>query len=310
VYHDYGGKAEVYSRTHHMLLSVWGSRWRKVELIMFTLYIDDSGTDPNQQVAIATALKIPGRQIERLEREWDAFRKKEGFRCFHTSEFMARNPKSDFANWDDGKQERVFRRVRQIAQKYGLGALSFAVKKKDYDELVPEDFRRYFGRYHYTWAIRQLISYVGKWYEEQNGTIPFEFLFQWMGGPSDKRRREVETVMEQAQWLSERRKVPGDYSNYGFRKSTDIPGLQCVDAVAWVSYRYALYVFCKTPLPKFALESWEDFGGPKGESGWLSALTIMRDKLQNTVDMSIKTGKTKEFFKEWEEYKRTNASPP
>jgi hypothetical protein len=153
---------------------------------MFTLYIDDGGTDPKQPVAIATALKIPARQLMPLQREWDTFRKKEGFACFHTAEFMARNPKSEFADWNEAKQERIFKRVRQISKKYGVRALSVAVNKKDYDELMPDEYRPYFGKYHYTWAIRQLVSFVGRWYEVGAET-PFEFVFQWMGSPRDEK---------------------------------------------------------------------------------------------------------------------------
>jgi hypothetical protein len=62
-------------RTHHKLVSYWGA-WNKVYLAMFTAYVDDSGTDPNQAVAIASAWIIPGRQIIRLEKEWDTLKKK------------------------------------------------------------------------------------------------------------------------------------------------------------------------------------------------------------------------------------------
>lgn len=269
---------------------------------MFTLYTDDSGTDPNQQVAIATMLRVPALKIIPLEREWDTFRKKEGFNWFHTSEFMARNPKSQFAGWSDDKQRCIWRRVQQISKKYGVRALSVAVNKKDYDEVMPDHYRNYFGRYHYTWAVRQIVSFVGKWYEA-NPTVPFEFIFQWMGGPRDPKRREVETVMEQAQWMADRKITLGNYENYGFRQSAGIPGLQCVDAIAWVSYRYAQHIFCKTPLPDMALEAWRYFEGPRAEAGWLFAVTILRDKLQKTIDKTLETGKAERYFKEWDEYK-------
>src|ERR1700730_2017872 len=125
---------------------------------MFSLYIDDSGTSPSKPIAIATALIIPAQQIIRLENEWNALRKKYGFTEFHTSEFVARNSKSEFANWDEQKQERLFSRVRQISKKYGVRAVSIAVNKKDYDEVVPQSYRSYIGKEHYTWAIRQLIA--------------------------------------------------------------------------------------------------------------------------------------------------------
>src|SRR5271155_4361077 len=45
-------------------------RWRDVFLAMFRAYIDDSGTDPEQQVAIASMLIMPATRIPALDREW------------------------------------------------------------------------------------------------------------------------------------------------------------------------------------------------------------------------------------------------
>lgn len=102
---------------------------------MFSVYLDDSGTDPNQRAAIATAFVVPAAQIIPLEREWDKLKKRHGFSDFHTSEMVARNYKSDFADWDEAKQREVFERVRQISKKYGIGrsgAVSFAVNFEDF----------------------------------------------------------------------------------------------------------------------------------------------------------------------------------
>ncbi len=44
--------SQPYSSTKHMLLSVYGSQWKKRILAMFSLYIDDSGSDPHQPIAI------------------------------------------------------------------------------------------------------------------------------------------------------------------------------------------------------------------------------------------------------------------
>src|SRR5271156_4100047 len=106
---------------------------------MFSAYIDDSGTDPNQRAAIATAFIMPAAQIIRLEREWDKFRTRYKFADLHTSEMVHLNHKSDFASWDEEKQRVVFKRVRDISKKYGVrsAAISIAVNKADYDELVP-----------------------------------------------------------------------------------------------------------------------------------------------------------------------------
>ena len=67
----------------------------------FNVYIDDSGTDPKQKVAIASCIVIPAVRISALDREWIALKDEEQFSEFHTSECIANNPKSDFANWDE-----------------------------------------------------------------------------------------------------------------------------------------------------------------------------------------------------------------
>lgn len=38
--------------------------------------------------------------------------------------------------------------------------MSFAVYKKDYDEVVPAGLRPYSGNFHYSYAIRQFIQYI------------------------------------------------------------------------------------------------------------------------------------------------------
>jgi hypothetical protein len=198
--------------------------------VTFVLYIDDSGTDPNQPVAIATALVIPDAQIKRLEREWENLKLKHGFTEFHTSIFVARNQKSEFRDWNEDRQKNLFSRVRQISKKYGVRAISIAVNKKDYDEVVPQEFRRHFGDHHYSWAVRQLLANLALLYPPSR-THPRKFVFQWLER-KNLARKEIENMMDQMQFISEKEGHFGDYSEPHFKKSAGVPGLQCVDAVA------------------------------------------------------------------------------
>lgn len=79
---------------------------------MFNVYIDDSGTAPDQRIAIASALIIPARRTKALEAEWENFRLKYGISQFHTSECVSRNRKSEFASWDEARVSEVLARVR------------------------------------------------------------------------------------------------------------------------------------------------------------------------------------------------------
>src|ERR1022692_1142166 len=177
---------------------------------MFTVYVDDSGTSPTQPVAIASALIIPAYRIVVLQKEWDKLRTKENFADWHTSEFVAKNPHSDFANWDDQKGSRVFGRVRQIARKYGVKSVAFSVYKKDYDEAIPADLRKYPGEFHYTWAVQHLLDRLFQWRVASGSTSPLAYVFDWMES-KDERRREIEDALDQQERLAVEAGVAGAF---------------------------------------------------------------------------------------------------
>jgi len=257
---------------------------------MFTVHIDDSGTDPNQAVAIASGLIVPGARILSLAADWNRLKIKEGFSCWHTSECLA--------NWAEPKRSRVFRRVRALAKRYGVKAISFAIYKKDYDEVVPLELRQYSGNFHYSWAIRHLLAASASWRLSNNVPYPLEYVFDWMER-KNQRRIEVEDVIAQQQeaikavgWAE------GELRNYSFRSLEDIPGLQCADAVAWTSYQYALFAFRKKPLTAIAEEAWEDFRAhPKAD--WLDPLFIKKSELERWVKNRQAVAYTKEWFSAW-----------
>jgi hypothetical protein len=248
----------IEGRTHHFLVSVWGRRWKDVYLA-FTAFIDDSGTDPQQAVANATLIIVPAARIPALEREWNLLKQKEGFSEWHTSEFVARNPKSDFADWDTQKGARVFRRVRQICKKYCVQPMSFSVFKQDYDEVVLP-ILPFADKHHYTWAIRSLLERTDLWRHNKNLPFPLEYVFSWMGEKRrNERRREIEDLLEQAEEDAKEEGHAGEFEHWTFRRHEEVPALQCVDALAWTIYQYGMLVFCKKPLCEDAQSAWEDF---------------------------------------------------
>lgn len=249
---------------------------------MFTIYIDDSGTSPTQHIAIATCLIIPARPIRRLEEEWNSFRIKEGFSVFHASEFVFRNPHSEFASWNGDKQERVFERVIQITRKYGAKAISISVNKVDYDEVIPDSIRDIVGRFHYSSAVHHLVSWLIKWKSEiAKGIPPFEFVFDWMDNGESK--PEIIDAMDRVEFISIEDGKTKEFSNYRFGRRKDMPGLQCVDVVSWVCYQFSLFAFRKTPLHPFAERAWHDFEGDLEDKGWLWSAAVRRSHLQEWV---------------------------
>jgi Protein of unknown function (DUF3800) len=275
-------------------------------MVILTPYFDDSGTDPNQRVANATALIIPAAQISRLEAEWAAFLKKHGFTYFHTSECVhSTSTKSEFGLWDPSKRECVFRRVVQIAKKYGVQAISYSVNKKDYREVIPGEFRSYIGE-PYTWAVRHVVSFLDEWRTWQSKRVTFEYVFSHLGKSNKQGTLEIEEVMAQAEADAEARGRPGGYRNYSFCDPRSFAGLQCVDAIAWTCYQIALSNFYPPPAHQLAVFAWNFFGGEQRK--WLHGVTITRANLRKFMDEEGRDGRAVQRFREWKKQKRSNTA--
>jgi len=261
-------------------------------------YVDDSGTDPNQAVAIASAWIIPGDRILRLENEWNTLRKREGFSSWHTSEFLARNEDCNAAGWKDPKLNRVFRRVREIAKKYGVKVSSFAVHKRDYDEAIPPDLRQYAGKFHYTWAVRNLIDRVSGW-RRGLGLLPLQYVFDWQDPKAEKhKRREIEDAVEQAEEAATQNGFAGEFKNFGFGNREEIPGLQCSDLLAWTAFQQVLALEGEQSLRKYAEIAWADFDAHR-DPAWREVLTIRKSELQRWVNSPEAIAHTQEWFTKW-----------
>jgi hypothetical protein len=245
---------------------------------MFTAYIDDSGTAPEQKVAMATALVIPAHRIIRLESEWNTFIEKWGIKDFHTSECAVANPKSDYAGWDEAKIKAIFKRVRQIITKYGVRSYSLSVHKSDYEALVPVESRPMFGHHHYTYAIHNLLAFLDTWACRNGVEHPLEFVFDWEE-PNSPQRLEIEDSLARSEVVR-----PGRFAGHSsFRKRKEVPGLQCVDLIGWTCYRFGLSAHRGPPLTELQSECWQDFSNYR-KGDWLTAIGQTPQQIQAAVD--------------------------
>ena len=254
---------------------------RKVNLIMFNVYFDDSGTAPDQRIAIASALIVPAKRILAMEREWNTFRLKYGITDFHTSECIHRNQKSEFASWDEDKVNAVIARVRQITTKYAVRAISNAVIKKDLDDLLPaqSQWRRFAGDYHYTWAIRHVLRLVWKWRDNSGQEARLEYIFDTLKG---KPKAEIEEVMAQ-----EELGRPGYCKDhYMFGKRQECPALQCADLLAWGCFSAARLVFENTPMHPLAEDTIRAYRAFRNRE-WLITAANTRETLEASFKKNL-----------------------
>lgn len=264
------------SPTKHFLLTVGGARWKEVWLAMFTVYIDDSGTDPSQSLAIAAGIIVPATNIDPLDRAWSELLDYEFIRGFHSSECAAGQEGTDFENWSWQRKKRVFWKVREITKTFAVKAFSCAINKADYDQFVTGELRDVGGKYHYTWAVRHVVAYLDMWALLNGISIPFEYLFDWMGeSKRNSAKREIEIVMSQAESVR-----AGFYEGqYQFKKRRNHPGLQCVDLLAWSCYQFGRSAIFQVPCHPLAWESFWDFDA-HNQKNWLHAVTQKPEDLK------------------------------
>ena len=275
---------------------------------MLTAYVDDSGTDPNQAVAIASAWIIPGRQIIRLENEWNTLKNKHGFSSWHTSEFLAKNKDCEAANWDNPKLDRVFSRVRQITKRYGVKVVTFAVSKRDYDDAIPSELRKYSGTFHYTWAVRNLLDRLLGWRRSLK-IPPLQYVFDWLDPKADKqKKREIEAAIDQAEEAATQNGFAGEFKNYGFGSREEIPGLQCSDLLAWAGFQQTLWTMHKKPLSSYAEIAWADFDATLDPS-WREVLAVSKSELQRWANDPKAVTHAEEFFRKWAAKKAAQKRP-
>jgi len=270
------------------------------DFITFTVYVDDSGSSPSQPVAIAAALIIPAKQMLSLESNWRAFGEKHGFSDFHSSVCVAKNERSDFANWSDKQIGAAFYRARQIITQKASKAFSYTIHKSDFDAEAPSEWRQVGGQNHYTWALRSLINARVSWHGQRRIDTPLEFVFDQTG---KREKAEIDMLMAQFESL-----WPGRFeSHYSLRNRPDVPGLQAADVLAWTCFAMSRLKFRDVPMSAVAEESFKHFSiYQRGE--WLDALTHEREALRHVIALdradTVGEQQRREWYVQWIESRK------
>ncbi len=281
-------QGQTTSHTQRFLMSVYGRGWRKVKLALFTVYVDDSGTSPDQKQAIAAALVVPALQIPRLVSAWDTFKAKREFNYLHAAEAAAK--KGQYKDWDDAKVEIVFNRARQITKNFGTAAFAFQVDKELFDKEAPPEWTSTGGENHYTWAFRNLLNQMIPWAESRQ-IPPFEFVFDNAVG---KDRDEIEMLMAQFE-AQHPRCFAGRYS---FGCKGRVPALQCVDMIAWSCFAMSRSWRQNAPYSNLAKTTIEDFAAYQDKK-WLRYWVYDADSLRDSIKEDVNDVDGVERRKNW-----------
>ena len=264
----------------------FGSQSGRINIAVFTIYIDDSGTSPEHKIAIAAGIIIPKIQIAHFDAEWNKFLEREHISNFHSSVCLARNHKSEFANWDEEHVRKVFARVRQITFKYSVKGFCIGIHKQDYEDIVPADMKAAVGHSYYTWAVSSLLNLAHDWAEKRS--VPIEYVF-------DEENKNIKREIEDALAFSEEIYEDHFLGHYSFRMRREVPCLQAVDHFAWACYQGFRRSRFQHTLNPIAAESFEGYQQAKGEK-WRVIQSLNREGLKNWVAKKRNDPRTQEIL--------------
>jgi hypothetical protein len=226
----------------HLIESFHLSRSKNVLVVMLTIYIDDSGTAPDQNVAIAAGwiAKMPAWIL--FERSWAKIRNVDSqkFTCMHMADFVYGS--GQFKGWSLDKKLLVVEKLTPPIKKRALKGFALGVIKKDFDEIVPAALRAQGFENHYTYAIRRVLGMIHDWRKSQkNEDQPIEYIFDYMD-PHDPRRKEIQKVFASTGTPDENFGMYGlREDGFDFKHKEGLPPLQAADMLAWTIYQAMLH---------------------------------------------------------------------
>jgi hypothetical protein len=216
-----------------------------------------------------------------FNKDWETAKAKWGFDCFHTSECLAGNPKSEFGTWPETKRVKLIRRVAQLSHQRASQGFGVCVTKKDYDEVVPAPLKEKIGRFHYTWAVRTLIGLIEQWRANRT-TEPTEYIFDRMQktGKDRDKKREIELIFDRCENQPDVLRRYGIFKGcYSFRDRCEVTPLQASDLLAWMVFQRGRYELTGKKPDSIAIEIFEAFT----RSGKVYANIFTREQLQDGV---------------------------
>ncbi|MBZ5647542.1 MAG: hypothetical protein LAN37_09995 [Acidobacteriia bacterium] len=162
-----------------------------------TVYVDDSGTEPNARIVVAAFCVSPVRKWKQFEAAWIAAEDTYGFKEFHMTEFAGcrrgawcrdcLSGKTDatqhpWRDWSNTKRHNLLTELLRIVCKYTQQGFGIAFTKEEIDghvqnprlqELAPGAF----GRQHFTFAATTCGGELAKWRAKQAEFPPIKFVF-------------------------------------------------------------------------------------------------------------------------------------
>lgn len=206
-------------------------------MAMLAVYIDDSGTHPDSDIAVAAGFASEVGHWAAFEADWKAALSVAGIlnEGFHSSEFEA-HQKPHFSGWPSAKRDTLQRALVKAITDHALVGVAAAVRKSDYDSLVQGKLRDKLGDHHYTFAVQACLYQLQEWMRYAHYHEPMQYVFDRMSNLNSQ--NEINTVFNDLHQYGVHGNFGIEPGGHSFQNRKVFVPLQAADIIAWESFTY------------------------------------------------------------------------
>lgn len=226
-------ESKPYNAFEHLCRSIIPNQNGKRLMAMFTVYFDESGTHSESKAVVVAGYIATVEQWDEFEREWRAMLDAEHLTMFHRKDLE--NFRGEFQEkygWDPTRRERVVKLAQGIIKRRVNVGFCSAVLKRDYDEIVTGEMRKYYGRHYYTFCINDALRLVSNWIRKFSRTDPIHYVFE----AGAEGRGEVDARFEE---INSDEKLRDLYklASWTFADKRNLVQLQAADVIAYETFK-------------------------------------------------------------------------
>jgi hypothetical protein len=200
-------------------------------MAMISIYCDDSGTHPESRVAAVAGYISNMGQWELFVKEWGRVLKEYKVSQMHRAELE--NGHGEFKGWSSQKRITFVKKLHSIMRRRTRVAIGSAVFKKDFEEIIPEEFRKFCGGV-YGWCAHECIVHAKRWAEKCQRD--YSGNFQWVFEAGTKGHGQVKKMFDGVM-ITQKTLENWHIGGISFQSKAVVP-LQAADVISYEVYKH------------------------------------------------------------------------
>ncbi len=237
----------TYDPFRHLYKSLFASK--NDLFVMFTVYLDESNTSPNQRMPIVAGYLSSTFKWSRFGEQWEKLLRhhkvpidpKYGIPIAHRNKIQ--NLKGIFSNWAESDRDKFLDKAYPIIRRHIRLPIGCAIPRKAFEQIIPKSMQKYLGGI-YGWCVYSCLLGVKTWCEQHKYNKPITYVFEAGAQGQGHVNQTLSLLYKNTQYRKNFR-----LGGFAF-EGKNLKPLQAADFIAYDLGRYALDVeLGRTRLP-------------------------------------------------------------